>query len=140
MENNYNKAVIRHIFKKISDKIRFQVEFPKCYYGTEIKIYSIDGNISCLIYWYDDDPLTIYMSNLFVCETKRRQGIANVMLHVFEKVALIKNADYVALAVRPNTWQVDWYQSRGFSVWAKETYIGGQIELYWLRKRLKGGE
>lgn len=82
------------------------------------------------IYVYDDDPKTMYLSNVFVSKNNRKQGYGNKILNIVDVVAEEFNADTIVLKANKQEFVHDWYKRHGYIdceddfdnyVWMKKT-------------------
>lgn len=83
------------------------------------------------VYWYHDDPLSIYISSLYVTDTHK--GLANELLNICEDLGRELGMYDAYLWVDKNTWMHDWYLRRGYVDYKdhdKEDFI-------WMVKPLK---
>ena len=66
------------------------------------------------IYKYDDDPKTIYLSNVFVNEDNRNQGCGNYILKIADLVAEGFDANTIVLKANKREFVHDWYKRYGY--------------------------
>jgi hypothetical protein len=82
------------------------------------------------LYWYNDDPLTIYLAGLKVKSKYRERGIATQLQKMRESMGLILGGEFFCLRVKKHSWMYEWYKRRGYIDWVeKKNYI-------WMRKTL----
>ena len=67
------------------------------------------------IYRYDDDRDTIYLSNVFVSEEHRKQGLGNTILNAADEVAKNLKANAICLKVLQDSFVHDWYERNGYA-------------------------
>ena len=67
------------------------------------------------IYRYDDDKDTVYLSNVFVDNAHRKQGLGNSILNTADKVAKKLKAKTICLKVKQDTFVHKWYGRHGYS-------------------------
>ena len=67
------------------------------------------------IYRYDDDRDTIYLSNVFVSEDHRKQGLGNTILNAADEVAKKLKANAICLKVKRDSFVHDWYERNGYT-------------------------
>lgn len=67
------------------------------------------------IYRYNDDKETIYLSNVFVDEEHREQGLGNSILNAADNIAKKLNAKTICLKVKRNSFVHEWYGRHGYS-------------------------
>ena len=67
------------------------------------------------IYRYDDDKDTVYLSNVFVDNAHRKQGLGNSILNTADKVAKKLKANTICLKVKQDTFVHKWYGRHGYS-------------------------
>lgn len=90
-------------------------------------------NYKFALYTYNDDPYVTYLSNVWVNDESRGQGIGDKLLNVAEEMAIQHNAKVICLKVLVDTWVHDWYQRQGFI-----DYIDDEDSNYvWMKKVLK---
>lgn len=100
-----------------NDSSRFISYQNSLSWGGEIMIMEKDGKAFMRIYWYSDDQTTIYLENLSVLPSHRRQGIATELLSIAENVGLKLGATTICLWVlwvKECTWLHDWYIQSGY--------------------------
>ena len=67
------------------------------------------------IYRYDDDKDTVYLSNVFVDNAHRKQGLGNSILNTADKIAKKLNAKIICLKVKQDSFVHEWYGRHGYS-------------------------
>jgi len=103
-------------------------------WGSIIYIMEKDGKSFCSVYWYNDDPSTIFISNLSVNPENRNQGLATELQEMCEEMGRDFGYTISCLWVNKNTWVHDWYERRGY-----EDHIPHEDDienLIWMRKSL----
>lgn len=91
-----------------------------------------NDNASACLYWYHDDPTTIYLANLNVDSEVRNKGVGTKLQEICEEIGMLLGAKYACLWVEKNAWMHEWYKRRGYTDYKdheKENYI-------WMNKTL----
>lgn len=102
-------------------------------FGTVWYYDAEDGSFRFAVYQYDDDPDSLYFSNLFVKEENRGNGIGNVILKHIDDIANEKNATRIILRVKKESFVQKWYERNGY------TYIEDDQEepgFVWMEKQI----
>lgn len=81
-------------------------------------------------YTYKDEPGVLYLSNLFVEEASRKQGLGTKILKAAEKVAETMGAISVGLKVKQDSPANAWYRKNGYG------YVASEYGYDWLEKKL----
>lgn len=92
--------------------------------------YSLDHSHFC-IYKYNDDPRTIYLSNVEVDPAWRGRGYGNEILRYVDCIAWQHDADRTRLWVETDSFVHDWYKRHGFSDMTVEKWRPGYT---WMEK------
>lgn len=79
---------------------------------------------------------TIYLSNVFVDEERRKEGIGNSILNAADKIAKKMNADSICLKVKRESFVHEWYKRHGYSDLCTDEE---DKEFTWMVKRFRGG-
>lgn len=79
-------------------------------------------------YTYKDEPEVVYLSNVFVEESSRHQGLGTRILEAAEMVAKTYGATTIRLRVRPDSPAKVWYLNHGY------IYMTFEGEYQWLEK------
>ena len=82
-------------------------------------------------YTYQDDPGTLYLSNVFVEEASRNHGFGTRILRAAEKVAETIGATTISLKVKQNTPANTWYRKNGYG------FVAFEDGYDWLEKNLE---
>lgn len=82
-------------------------------------------------YTYKDEPSVLYLSNLFVEEASRKQGLGTKILKAAEKVAETIGASLIELKVKKDSPANAWYRKNGYS------YVASENGYNWRVKPLK---
>lgn len=85
------------------------------------------------LYKYDDDKLTEYLSNVFVLNIKRREGLGNNILRLAEEEAISHGSKYLMLKAEKGSWVHSWYNRRGFMDFQDDE---DNQEYIWMKKYL----
>lgn len=109
--------------------MKVTVENP--YWGTVYKYNDADFRFA--LYSYNDDRGTIYLSNIRVEPSKRKNGIGNAILSVAEDEAREKGASTIVLKVMKSSWVHDWYEDHGYVDFCYDE----DPDFMWMRKLLK---
>ena len=83
--------------------------------------------------WYTDRPKDLILTNVFVKEHYRRQGIGNKILKEAELAAKVGNFNRLFVKVAGGTWMSGWYSRKGFDFYETDKYDGSYI---WKVKKL----
>ena len=92
--------------------------------------YMNNSNFKFAIYIYDDDPKTIYLSNVFVNENSRKQGYGNKILDFVDGMAEGFVANTIILKANKQDFVHNWYKRHGYVdyeedfddyIWMKKT-------------------
>ena len=119
------------------NKMKISVKQEKTDFGNVWYISSNPkGIFRFAIYRYDDDKKTIYLSNVFVDEERRKEGIGNSILNATDKIAKKMNADSICLKVKRETFVHEWYKRHGYSDLCTDDE---DKDFMWMVKRFKGG-
>lgn len=101
-------------------------------WGTRYMFHN--GSTRFALYDYDDDPETLYFSNLYVDPKDRNLGYGNQILRIVEKYAADGQYSSIILNVKKNSWTQEWYERHGY-VYLED--CEGEYEgNVWLIKRL----
>lgn len=96
-----------------------------------IRKYNGDGFEFCL-YRYNDDLHRMYLSNVEVQPSSRRQGKGNLILQTAEKESLSFGAESILLRVIKDSWMHDWYHRHGYNDVSEDP----GTNLFWMEKEL----
>ena len=77
--------------------------------------YAKDNSFRFSIYCYEDDPDTIYLSNVFVQKEYRGLGYGNNILDMAESIAKEFEASTIRLKAKKNSTARKWYERHGYS-------------------------
>lgn len=84
------------------------------------------------VYTYNDDPSSIYLSNVYVSENERGKGLGNQILQMAEKIAREMGRDEIYLKVKTGSFAHKWYSRHGYTdfeptkygnMWMKKTVV-----------------
>ena len=119
------------------NKMKISVKQEKTDFGDVWYISSSPkGIFRFAIYRYDDDKKTIYLSNVFVDEERRKEGIGNSILNAADKIAKKMNADSICLKAKQDSFVHEWYKRHGYSDLCADDE---DKDFMWMVKRFKGG-
>lgn len=100
---------------------------------TRINIEKAYSKVS--LYSYSDDINSIYISNLFVKESKRKNNLGNNMLCYALILAKLLNVKTVYIRVNKTSWMYEWYRRNGF-IDSISQYRKGKSNMIWMEKTL----
>lgn len=86
------------------------------------------------IYRYFDDDSTIYLSNVFVNEKFRQQGLGNKILEMADESAKRLGAFAIILKVLDNSFAKSWYERHGYT---EHSRFKNQKGYVWMIKVVK---
>ena len=72
------------------------------------------GIFRFVIYRYDDDRETVYLSNVFVGKKCRQKGLGTIILNTADKVTKKLKANTICLKVKQDSFVHDWYGRHGY--------------------------
>ena len=84
------------------------------------------------VYIYNDDPTTLYLSNVYVSEEDRGKGFGNQILQMAENIAKKMNCNEMFLLTKINSFAHKWYKRHGYTdfektkngnMWMKKTVV-----------------
>jgi GNAT superfamily N-acetyltransferase len=109
----------------------FDIREEKTDFGTRWFIDDKDNILRFALYVYDDDPTTLYLSNVFVSENYRQRGLGNIILKMADEIAKSHGADTLMLKVLKKSFVHNWYERHGF-----EDFVCDDEDLnyMWMRK------
>lgn len=102
-------------------------------FGFIIYLFHKDEFSSGAIYWYYDDPLTVYLSSLYVVDGKRNMGIGTLTFQYLEKIALCVRPDCIRLLVQKLSWRNEWYKRFGYCDFLESE----EENMMWMKKEIK---
>lgn len=92
-----------------------------------IRKYNFENSSLCL-YAYNDDPYSIFLSNLEVNHNFRNKGIGNYMINVVvNHLAPNLGRTKLYLCVDEKSWMFDWYKRKGFKFVGKNYERDGYV-------------
>lgn len=78
--------------------------------------YIEEKNYRFSLYYYNDDPIDIYLSNVFVDEKLRGNGLGNSLLKVaYDRAKEINPKSTLCLKCLKNSWVCNWYKRHGYT-------------------------
>lgn len=107
------------------------MDIQKTSWGT-IYNYKYNG-YKFSIYTYTDDPKVVYLSNVFVEESRRGCGLGNTLLRESKSAATELGAVSILLKVIENSWLYNWYKSFGY----RDLCYDGDTLYIWMKYELK---
>ena len=85
------------------------------------------------VYWYLDDPTSIYLDSLGVIESYRNNGLGRRLQEMREEIGRTKGATHSYLFVLKGSWMEEWYKRRGYSYYKEYELLENNI---WMVKEL----
>ena len=93
----------------------------KFWWGTSWHIITDDGMGHIEAQMDNDNTDTLFVLGLSVYETARRRGLATIMLHEIETLAIDNDIERIRLNVnKPKSWVYDFYIRRGYEFWDED--------------------
>ena len=90
------------------------IEKNKLVFGTFYDV-TIEGDKGGIRLWiYKKNPRELFLSNLYVKEQYRKNGLGRELLDYSQKAAKKLGIKRLVLKVVRNTWMKDWYLRYGF--------------------------
>jgi len=103
-------------------------------FGTVWRYSDDESKFRFALYMYDDDPETIYMSNVYVDEAKRGKGIGQKLVDAAENIARKTGCRQMILKVLDESWMHEWYARCGY----EDLMVDEEEDQYiWMRKDLQ---
>ena len=97
--------------------MEFVIHKNKVFWGTVWHIITNDGMGHVQAQIDNDNPNTLFVSGLSVYEAARRKGLATIMLHEIETLAIDNDIERIELNVnKPKSWVYDFYIRRGYEL------------------------
>jgi len=103
-------------------------DFGKCWYISDLK-----KSFRFALYTYDDDPDTVYLSNVFVDEKYRRTGLGNIILEMATDIAKKMEFKTIILKVLKTSFVHEWYERHGYRDFVADSE---DISYVWMKKEL----
>lgn len=123
------------VLKEEGRKMKIKVNVNKTEWGI-VKIFSNEDNtIRFALYTYNDDNETIYLSNLFVNESLRKNGYGDRIIEWVFDYAKSRSFKTIILNVVKNSWMEKWYERKGFE-YLEDCEDDGYKGNVWLKKDL----
>lgn len=94
--------------------MKIKVNVDKTEWGIVKRFSNEDNSIRFALYTYNDDNETIYLSNLFVNESLRKNGYGNRIIEWVFDYAKSRSFKTIILNVVKNSWMEKWYERKGF--------------------------
>lgn len=98
-----------------------------------IVYYYNDKDYRFALYMYNDDPDSLYLSNVKVNQNMRGQGIGNKILNLVDEEAKKFNVSTIYLKVLEQEWMHDWYGKHGYSDFCYDEEDQNYI---WMKKQV----
>ena len=102
-------------------------------FGTVWYYDAEDGSFRFAVYQYDDDPDTLYFSNLFVNEDQRGNGTGNRILKQVDEIAKEKGVSTICLRVKKDSFVHRWYERNGYIYIEDDQEEPGYV---WMNKQI----
>ena len=103
----------------------------------ELYIMEVEGKAYSRMYWFHDDPQSVYLNNLSVENNEREQGFGTKMQELREKIGIELGATQFFLWVKRGSWMHKWYTRRGYNDFSDYTDDDSMI---WMIKLLNNGQ
>lgn len=127
--------MVNEVLKEEGRKMKIKVNVNKTEWGI-VKIFSNEDNtIRFALYTYNDDNETIYLSNLFVNESLRKNGYGDRIIEWVFDYAKSRSFKTIILNVVKNSWMEKWYERKGFE-YLEDCEDDGYKGNVWLKKDL----
>lgn len=94
--------------------MKIQKRVNKTKWGTIVYYKEKNNFFKFALYYYDDDPKTVYLANVRVNENVRKNGYGNTILRFVFKYAKENNFENIILKVDKSSWVKSWYERNGF--------------------------
>lgn len=139
IEPNQFKSIYSLAFNPNSDSIyesksNINTREEKTDFGKIWYINAIDNSFRFALYKYDDDSNSLYLSNVFVEESNRRQGLGNHILSLVNDFAKKINVKEIFLKVKKGTFMCQWYKKNGYEYFSNDETDSNYI---WMVKEVK---
>lgn len=99
----------------------FTCQHTKTDFGNLWKFEDSTKMSSFSMYSYDDDPKTVYISDVFVDDLNRHKGIGNAILGEAEDRAAYWGMERIRLRVVGSSWMRRWYERHGYRFLVDDT-------------------
>ena len=125
IEPNQFKSIYSLAFNPNSDSIyenksNINTKEEKTNFGKVWYINAVDNSFRFALYKYDDDSNCLYLSNVFVEESSRRQGLGNYILNLTNDFAKKMNVKEIFLKVKKGTFMCKWYEKNGYEYFSDD--------------------
>lgn len=139
IEPNQFKSIYSFAFNPNSDSIyenksNINTKEEKTNFGKVWYINAVDNSFRFALYKYDDDSNCLYLSNVFVEESSRRQGLGNYILNLTNDFAKKMNVKEIFLKVKKGTFMCKWYEKNGYEYFSDDETDSNYI---WMVKEVK---
>lgn len=139
IEPNQFKSIYSLAFNPESDSIyenksNINTKEEKTNFGKVWYINAVDNSFRFALYRYDDDSNCLYLSNVFVEESSRRQGLGNYILNLTNDFAKKMNVKEIFLKVKKGTFMCKWYEKNGYEYFSDDETDSNYI---WMVKEVK---
>lgn len=101
--------------------------------GGNVWVMHKDGKGFARLYWWTDEPDSVYLSDLSVSDEYRNSGIGTELQEIREEIGRKRGTKWYRLWVEKGTWMRKWYARRGYTYWKK---MSDDVNNMWLKKRL----
>lgn len=125
IEPNQFKSIYSLSFNPESDSIyenksNINTKEEKTSFGKIYYINAVDNSFRFALYKYDDDSNSLYLSNVFVEESSRKQGLGNHILSLVNDFAKKMNVKEIFLKVKKGTFILEWYKKNGYEYFSND--------------------
>ena len=97
-------------------------------------VMSQDGKASCALFSEKENPKVVYLANLYVDPSRRKEGCGKELLRLCEGLAHDMGYESISLKVEIIAWMRKWYEREGFEF--AEMDEEDPISYVWLRKAI----
>lgn len=139
IEPNQFKSIYSLSFSPESDSIyenksNINIKEEKTNFGKVWYINAVNNSFRFALYKYNDDSNCLYLSNVFVEESSRRQGLGNYILNLTNDFAKKMNVKEIFLKVKKGTFMCKWYEKNGYEYFSDDETDSNYI---WMVKEVK---
>ena len=118
------------IYESNNKDIRVKEE--KTDFGKVLYFNSNNNSFKFALYQYDDEPDVLYLANVSVNKSHRKNGLGNNILSFVDNFANKINASAILLKVKKDSFMFEWYKRNGYKYHsdADSSYV-------WMIKKMK---
>lgn len=111
----------------------FNLKYREDLSSNSIIVTEKQGKSRGRMYWFEDDPTSMYFEGIYVEKHERRNRLGSVLLQTLEQLATILGAETCYLWVDKTAWMHAWYQRKGYV-----DYIDHDVDNHiWMSKTIK---